>query len=171
VPNTYTTIASVIVGAGGTSSIDFTSIPQTYTDLVIKASIRTNRGFLSDALAVKLNNSTTGYVSRDITYDNNNVASYADLFGAGYNLNTQGNGGTSNTFSNQEIYIPNYTGSTNKSFISESTVENNAPDARVEMMSSLWSNTSAITSIILASYTSNTILQYSTATLYGIKNS
>lgn len=170
-PNTFIKIASVTVGSGGASSIDFTDIPQTYTDLVLKVSVRTNRGFLSDALAVKLNNSTTGYVSRDITYDNGSVASYADLFGAGYNLNTQGNGGTSNTFSNQEIYIPNYTGSTNKSFLSESVVENNATDARVEMMSNLWSNTSTVTSIILASYTSNTILQYSTATLYGIKNS
>ena len=168
--NTFYKIASVTVGSGGASSIDFTSIPQTYTDLILKVSIRTNRGFLTDALAVKLNNSTSSYLSRDLTYDNTNAASYTDLFGVGYNLNTQGNGGTSSTFSNQEIYIPNYTGSNNKSFSSNSVVENNNPDARVEIMATLWSNTSAVTSIILASYTSNTILQHSTATLYGISN-
>lgn len=168
---TFIKIASVTVGSGGASSIDFTSIPQTYTDLCLKVSIRTNRGFLSDALAVKLNNSTSSYSSRDLTYDNGSVATYTDLFGAGYNLNTQGNGGTSSTFSNQEIYIPNYTGSNYKNFSSQSMVENNGSDARVEMMANVWSNTSAVTSIILASYTSNTILQHSTATLYGIKNS
>lgn len=167
---TFNKIASVTVGSGGTSSIDFTSIPQIYKDLVLRVSVRTNRGFLTDALAVKLNNSTTGYSSRNATYDNGSPASYTDLFGAGYNLNTQGNGGTSSTFSNQEIYIPNYTGSTSKSFSSASVVENNGTDARVEMMANSWSNTSAVTSIILASYTGNTILQYSTATLYGIKN-
>jgi hypothetical protein len=168
---TFTKIASITVGLGGTSSIDFTSIPQTYTDLVLKTSVRTGRGTVNDALAVKLNSSTTGYSSREVTYDNGNVPSYTDLFGAGYNLNTQGNGTTSNTFSNQEIYIPNYTGSAHKSFSSESVVENNGSDARVEIMASLWSNTSPITSIILSSYTGNGLLQHSTATLYGISNS
>jgi hypothetical protein len=167
--NTFIKIASVTVGSGGAASMDFTSIPQTYTDLVLKASIRTNRGFTNDGLAVKLNNSTTGYSSKNATYDNGGAASYTDLFGVGYALNTEGNSTTSNTFSNQEVYIPNYAGSTNKSFSSESVVENNGTDARVEIMASLWSNTSAVTSIILASYTGNTLLQYSTATLYGIK--
>jgi hypothetical protein len=169
--NTYEKIASVTVGAGGASNITFSSIPAIFDDLVLKVSVRTTRGFLTDALAVKLNNNTSSYTSREITYETGGVASYTDLFGAGYNLNTQGNAGTASTFSNQEVYIPNYRGSTNKSFSSESVVENNATDARVEMMASIWSNTSAITSIVLESFTGNTLLQYSTAVLYGIKKS
>ena len=35
---TYTLIASNTVGSGGTASIEFNSIPQTYTDLLIKIS-------------------------------------------------------------------------------------------------------------------------------------
>ena len=38
--NTFEQITTVTVGSGGASSIDFTSIPQTYTDLVIKTSAR-----------------------------------------------------------------------------------------------------------------------------------
>ena len=38
--NTFQLISSTTVGAGGASSIDFTSIPSTYTDLVIKWSGR-----------------------------------------------------------------------------------------------------------------------------------
>jgi hypothetical protein len=34
-PNTYKKIASVVVGSGGSSSINFTNIPQTFTDLKI----------------------------------------------------------------------------------------------------------------------------------------
>ena len=168
---TFVKIASVTVGSGGAASIDFTSIPADYTDLCIKVSIRTSRGFTSDALAIKLNNSTTGYSSREVTYDNGSAASYTNLFGQGYNINTQGDGTTANTFSNQEIYIPNYAGSSYKSISADSVVENNGTDARVELAALLWSNTSAVTSIYLASYTGNTILQYSTATLYGISNS
>lgn len=169
--NTYIKIASHTVGSGGVSSIDFNSIPQTYTDLILKVSIRTSRATTNDALAVKLNNSTSSYASIDLTYDAGNVATYSNLFGAGYNLNTQGNNTTASTFSNQEIYIPNYTSSTAKPFSSDSVVENNGSDARVEIMATSWSSSAAVTSIILASYTGNTILQHSTATLYGIKNS
>jgi hypothetical protein len=34
--NTYEAIATVEVGSGGASTIDFTSIPSTYTDLVLR---------------------------------------------------------------------------------------------------------------------------------------
>jgi hypothetical protein len=169
--NTYIKIASNTVGSGGVSSVTFSSIPQTYTDLVIKASVRTSRGFTNDALSIKLNNNTSSYSSIDITYDNGGIASYTNLFGVGYTINTEGDSNTANIFSNQEIYIPNYTSANNKSFSSESVIENNGTDARVEMMASLWANTSAVTSITIDVYTGNTLLQYSTFTLYGIKNS
>ena len=169
--NTFVKIASNTVGSGGVSSVTFSSIPQTYTDLVIKASVRTSRGFTNDALSIKLNNNTSNYLSRDVTYDNGGVVSYANLFGVGYAINTEGNSNTANTFSNQEIYIPNYSGSTNKSFSSQSNVENNGTDARVEMMATLWADTSAVTSITIDVYTGSTLLQYSTFYLYGIKKS
>jgi hypothetical protein len=42
----YEAIATVEVGSGGAADIEFTSIPATYTDLVVKLSVRT--GFAGD---------------------------------------------------------------------------------------------------------------------------
>jgi len=169
--NTFVKISSITVGAGGASSVSFSSIPDTYTDLFIKASVRTNRPNPNDALSIKLNGSTTGYASKSLTYDNGGIASYNNLFNAGYVINTDGDSLTANIFSNQEVYIPNYTSSNNKCISSNTATENNGQDARVEIMTNFWSNSSAVTSITLDSYTGNTLLQHSTFTLYGIKNS
>jgi len=49
-PNTMTLIASSTVGAGGSTAITFSSIPSTYTDLVIKHSLRNN---LASAIGLK----------------------------------------------------------------------------------------------------------------------
>ena len=51
---TYTLISSVTVGAGGASSIDFTSIPSTYTDLLVKISARSTLNELNGGHAVGL---------------------------------------------------------------------------------------------------------------------
>jgi hypothetical protein len=81
-----------------------------------------------------------------------------------------GNGATASTFGNGEVYIPNYAGSTNKSMSADGVSENNGTEAYTDLIANLWSNTSAITSILLYP-DSGTWQQYSTATLYGIKNS
>jgi len=48
-PLTYQKIATVTVGAGGASNITFSSIPQTYTDIKVVVSARTDRsGFTYD---------------------------------------------------------------------------------------------------------------------------
>jgi hypothetical protein len=49
---TYTAIKTVTVGSGGAANIDFTSIPQTYTDLVLKVSARMNRAVDRQSLNV-----------------------------------------------------------------------------------------------------------------------
>ena len=169
--STYVLIEKYTVGAGGVSSVTLGSggtIPQTYTDLVVRVSVRTGRGYLSDALYMKFNGSSTGYTNKDLTYDNGGVSSYTDLFGVGYSMNTQGNAGTASVFSNQEIYIPNYAGNSNKSVSTNSVVENNGTDARVEMSAFLWSNTAAITSITFTNNSATNFAQYSTFYLYGI---
>jgi hypothetical protein len=114
----YVLLEKITVGAAGASSVTFSGIPQTgYTDLVVKASARTSvAASTNDALSIKLNNNTSSYSSIDLTYDGGSAASYTNLFGVGYTINTEGNCNTANTFSNQEIYIPNYTSSNNKSF-------------------------------------------------------
>ena len=59
--NTFTLIASSTVGAGGASSIDFTSIPSTFTDLCLEASLRSDKpsyGFSNFNITINGSSST-----------------------------------------------------------------------------------------------------------------
>lgn len=171
---TYKAIATTTVGSGGASSIEFTSIPQIYSDILIKASLRDNRGDspVTD-IAVTFNGSSSGYSMKQIRGDGSSAGS-AQSSGASYigGLYENTNTTTSNTFSNTEIYIPNYTLSNYKSLSGDSATETNGTTIYVGGIAGLWSNTSAITSVKLAPAVGTlSYVQYSTATLYGIKNS
>jgi hypothetical protein len=79
----------------------------------------------------------------------------------------QGANATASTFANVQIYIPNYAGSTNKSFSVDYVTENNATLAYAGLVAGLWSNSAAITSVGI-SLASGNLVEHSTATLYGV---
>lgn len=169
---TFTKIAATDVGAGGTAYIDFTVIPSTYTDLVIKVSGRTNFATNSVAYASisQINGSSTGLSIRYLLGDGSGTpASGSDssngIYGA---ISTNGN--TANTFGSCEFYIPNYTGSTAKSVSVDGVSENNATFAEAWLAAGLWTGTAAITSLRLTPLQGTLFQQYTTATLYGVKN-
>jgi hypothetical protein len=166
--NTYTLISSVTVGSGGASTIDFTSIPQTYTDLLISSSIRTNRSAVGSYFFLSFNGNTSNFSSRFLTGDGSSATSgsQARLGGVETNANA-----TASAFANNQLYIPNYTSSNHKSYSADSVVENNATTGFDYLIAGLWSDTSAITSITITPEAGGTYIQYSTAYLYGIKNS
>jgi hypothetical protein len=163
--NTYEAIATVTVGSGGAANIEFTSIPGTYTDLAVKLS---GRSTTSDAdMYISYNSNTSNY-SRRVLRGNGSAASSTS--GSDRYIGTiDSSGETASTFANWEIYVPNYAGSNNKSYSIDSVYENNATQAFQYLVSGLWSDTSAITSIKLEFIAAGTFAQYSTATLYGIK--
>ena len=163
--NTYTLIASSTVGSGGAATIDFTSIPQTYTDLKIVLSIRSNFTELDTYLL--FNSSSTSFTGKRLY--GSGTAAASDSTSRSYGLINMSSY-TASTFANNEIYIPNYTSSNYKSYSVDSVTENNATSAYAIFVAGLWSNTAAITSITFALSTAN-FVQYSTAHLYGIKNS
>lgn len=166
---TMTLISTTTVGSGGAANITFSSIPQTATDLYIVVSGRSERNLAFDNIQIRPNNSTTN-------------GSYRRLYGTGSATGSDVNSGstiiggyisdasnTANTFGSVSIYIPNYAGSTYKSISSDSVSENNATAARQALAASLWSDTAAITSIVLLLPESgNNFAQYTTASLYGI---
>ena len=165
--NTYTLISSVTVGAGGASSIDFTSIPATYTDLVLKVSAR-NSSTGANNLLFTFNSSTSSFTMRQL-YGTGAAAGSATT-PARYAGQYTGTDMTASTFSSVDVYIPNYAGSNNKSYSIDDTTENNATTSYAALSAGLWSNTAALTSITFA-LTGGSLAQYSTAYLYGIKNS
>jgi hypothetical protein len=166
-PNTYTLLEQITVGAAGASSVTFNSIPQTgYTDLVIKYSSRDIRGSATQSgLLMSLNGLTTNFTTKAIEGAGSGTpASYSSSSG---DVGTENSvSSTANTFTNGEIYLPNYRSANFKSYSSESAMENNATTAFLDMYAGLWSNTAAITSIGLN--TGGTFVQYSTFSLYGV---
>ena len=165
-PNTFELISAVTVGSGGTSSIDFTSIPSTYKDLCIKATLRATTGGVQ-GVRIKINTLTTNLSERQLEGAGSGTPTSSSTT-AGYVIVGDGSTDTASTFSNCEIYFPNYAGSTNKSWSADYVSENNATAAYAGFTAGLWSQTAAINGISL--YATNPFAQYSTAYLYGVKN-
>jgi hypothetical protein len=171
---TYIQIGSTVtVGSGGAAYIEFTSIPSTYTDLLVKLSARSNLSNNYTSTWISFNGNTSNFSERELYAVGNATGSgnASDSPGAGQTSGYTGAGNnTANTFGNYEIYIPNYAGSTNKSFSTDSVVENNSSSGNIVVLNAgLWSNTSAITSVRFTPVESASFVQYSTASLYGIK--
>jgi hypothetical protein len=170
VATTYTLIAKTTVGAGGAANIDFTSIPSTYTDLLIQCSLRSDGAFTADNLNVQFNNSSANFTARNIYSTGANPLN-SQTFTSGEVAGFNAASTTANTFSNTTIYIPNYASSRSKSISTDSSIENNASRGDDSFYATLWSSTAAITSVKLLSAAGANFVQYSSAYLYGIKNS
>lgn len=164
---TYEAIATVTVGSGGASTIDFTSIPATFTDLAVHISARNTSSFNAESALLSLNGSTSSFSG--IYLQGSGSATASGSF-ARFAFNMPAGTSTASTFSNSYVYFPNYAGSSNKSYSFDSVTENNGTEAYATLFAGLWSNTAAITSITFTPSSGN-FAQYSTATLYGIKNS
>lgn len=167
---TYTLIASSTVGSGGASSISFSSIPNTYTDLKLVVSSRTTQVLTYSPLALLINSSSSSLSDKVIEGYNGTVSAYSNSPGTIYGY-ANGANSTASTFSSVEYYFPNAFGSTNKAFSVESATEGNTTGLPMDMYSALWSNTSAISSITINATNSSTFVQYSSAYLYGISKS
>jgi hypothetical protein len=167
---TYTQIGSAVtVGAGGTGTIVFSSIPSTYTDLVLVASLRFNAG--QDWAGVYFNSDTTAanYSQKNL-FGNGSTAGSQNLPTYIYTLMGTQSGYTANTFSNCQMYIPNYAGSTAKSYSVENVQENNATSSQVTLDAHGWTGTAAINTITITTTNANLFVQHSTAYLYGVSN-
>lgn len=161
-PATYEPIATTTLGSA-TNSINFTSIPSTYTDLVI---ILVGTVSVAAVPCIRFNSDT------GTNYSGTNIA------GNGTGAVSSRSVGDTQIFSNftqnfsttvpglLQIDIFSYAGSTNKSvFVRESRDENGFGLA--SSLVGLWRNTSAITSINLRPESQNWKIG-TTATLYGI---
>jgi hypothetical protein len=170
---TYKAIATVTVGSGGASTISFSSIPATYTDLVVKVSARTNNPYNQDWLLMMFNNSNSSLKALRLSGTGSSADSSSNTGSQIWGATAVGATATASTFSNADIYVPNYTSSNYKSWSTDTVNEINATGTEVitNLFAGLWSSTAAITTVTLTPFSAGTIQQYSTATLYGIKNS
>ena len=168
-PANYVLLEKITVGAAGAASVTFSGIPQTgYTDLVVKLSTRTSNSDVYGAVTMDFNGSTSSQSTKYL-YGSGTTAASSSVGSVLYVGDGNGSTSTSNTFSNMEVYIPNYAGSNNKSASSDAVGETNATTIYSSLQANLWSNTAAITSIRFNSITGGgSFVQGSTFYLYGV---
>jgi len=166
--NTFELISSY-TASGSVASIDFTSIPSTYTDLCLLVSSRDT--YAAGDLEVFLrfnNNSGNVYTYRRLVGSGSGTSSATGTDTRLFVGNHPGANATANTFGNFVIYVPNYAGSTAKSVSIDTVQENNQTAAYAVLNAGITSDTSAINRVTLFPQTN--FAQYSTAYLYGVKN-
>jgi hypothetical protein len=170
----FESIATVVVGSGGASSIDFTSIPGTFQHLQIRGIGRNSDAASNDiqGLVLQYNADTGNNYSWHVLQGTGSAASSSaatstDVLYSGY---TPTNGSTSNTFGAFIIDILDYK-DTNKyttQRVLTGVETNNSANSRVGLWSASWRNTNAITSIKIYN-TNGNFTQHSYFALYGIK--
>lgn len=167
----YKLIASQTLGSDA-ATVTFTSIPSTYTDLVLKYSIRHTTGFFA-GMSVQLN-STSSVYSNTILYGTGSaVSTYGNTAGAYFSeaMFSIGASATAGVYATGELNIPNYTNSKPKTITSFGASEINSGSNRIVGMSGLYNTTSAVSTLkIYDPINSYSMLAGSTFYLYGITN-
>jgi hypothetical protein len=171
-PNTYELISATTLTTT-TAGVTFSALPTTYTDLVLRASVRGVDSGINTVFRLKINADTgSNYSStRLLGYDgvasSNRSSNEADnIATAFFNLSTS----TSNTFANIEVYVPHYLSTANKPISGSGATENNASTGVNSAYAVLYRNSSAITSLEFFTNTTG-FVSGSSFYLYGIKNS
>jgi len=175
----FESIATTVVESGGSSAIEFTSIPSTYSHLQIRCLTRDNRsigsGIWWSDLFLEMGN---GSIDTGSNYDMHR------MWGDGGSAGTSSSTGqtkinwwecvpntqyiAANIFGAAVIDILDYA-NTNKYKTVRGLMgfESNTNQSRVQFASGLWRSTSAVTNIKITA--SATFQQYSSFALYGIK--
>jgi hypothetical protein len=168
-PSTYTLISSNVL-ASSAASVTFSAIPSTYTDLVLRANVRSDLGDYADYVTLAINALGANADSQRTLYNSDGTVAS----GSGMVTPITGNTATSNTFSNTEYYFSMYSNSsTKKPFSIFSNAENNSSTQYFAPMvaASLTSSTAAITALTFRPAFGSNLVSGSSFYLYGIKNS
>jgi hypothetical protein len=158
-PRTYEPISTQTL-AGTAASVTFSSIPQTYTDIILIANGTNATG--DDSYALQFNGDTSTNYSITSMYGN----AVSVISGRAANLVKTDSGRSGLTNSTSVIQLLNYSNATTYKSV---LARGDNPGGFINLNVSLWRSTSAITSINISIYSGYTINAGSTFTLYGIK--
>lgn len=154
---TFTPITKIVTGSVASNTITLSSLPQTFTDLMIHG-------------RVKLAGNSEIYLR--INSDSSSTYNWQDMYtgpGAGAAINAGYNriaiGSSSAYFVHFELFIPNYTSSAQKTILSRSSDLYNGTS---HFAISCWETTSAVTAINIIG-NSQSISAGATFEIYGIK--
>jgi hypothetical protein len=171
VSNSYESIATVTVGAGGQSSVTFSSIPSTYQHLQVRYMPRISTSDTAENTWLQFNGDTGSNYTYHLLDGNGTSASAAGA--ASQTRILAGRAGAANSGSNifgaNVLDVLDYA-NTNKYKTARilGGIDRNG-DGNIRLDSGVWMNTAAITSITISPTTANNFTQYSSFALYGIK--
>lgn len=173
-PNTMIHLNTVTVGAGGAASINFTNIPSTYTDLLIYLSGRSDtvaQTYNGVALTFNGTSNSANWVRKQIEGGDGSIASYTSTASIGGYVPAPN--ATASAFGSIQIYVHNYASSNDKLVSIESVTEGNTATTGyyADLVGQLWTVGTAINQVTLTMSSSANFVQYSSASIYGIKNS
>jgi hypothetical protein len=170
-PNTYTLISSNVLTSSA-ASVTFSSIPSTYTDLVLKISARGDGATNFENCTLRFNGDTAANYSMTwMTGDGATATSTRSIAtNEAWLRYVDAASATASTFGSVEVYLPNYTSSNKKPFSSIAAQENNTTTAYINATALCWQLTNAITSILI-DLDGGSFVSGSSFYLYGIKNS
>jgi hypothetical protein len=168
----FESIATVTVGAGGASTIDFTSIPSTYQHLQIRGIGRNTRaGATEDRANIRFNSDTGSNYAFHGLYGNGSSAltdALSSRTSCEYVFVFTAAAAAANTFGAAVVDILDYANTNkNKTLRSLNGYDLNGSGS-IYLTSGLWQNTAAITSISIIP-ANGTFPQYTSYALYGIK--
>lgn len=176
--STYKYIAAVTAGSGGTSSIDFTNIPQTYDNLLIHLNSRNSRSSNGPGYgSITLNGSSSGFYNSYLGQYNSGPGDPGGigvgLYSSNYFTFALGiDAMSSSSFGTAVLYIPSYTNAYSKIVYVDACNGGSATTPFWQQAGCVaWSGTAAITSVSITTGVDAPFKQYTTAHLYGIKNS
>ena len=169
----YDSIATTTVGAGGSSSITFSSIPSTYQHLQLRLIGRSAYAGASEAIRMQLNGQTaTSYYTNHLLYgDGTSALTDNDVNSvAGFNIHRlPAATSTASVFGGIVLDILDYTNTNkNKTLRALGGWDANG-SGRINFNSGLFTSTTAISSITLTLSTGSNYAEYSSFALYGIK--
>lgn len=168
----YESIATVSVGSGGASTVDFTSIPSTYLHLQVRALVKSARANAIDFFNIRVNGTTTTtYNYHGLYGDGTSVGNFNSGGSPGdskYDLSTYPGASATSIFGVMIMDILDYKNTTTFKTIRQLGNYDANGSGQVQLSSGALRSTDAITS--LSFYFGNgNIAQYSHFALYGIK--
>jgi hypothetical protein len=171
--NSYESIQTVTVGAGGSSSFSFLSISSSYKHLQLRYLATSASGNPSDQIILRFNSdsSSANYTTHQLQGDGSAASAYGSGTGgfAGAYLDKALNGTGANIFGTGVTDLLEYA-NTNKYKTVRSLQGYDANGSGyITLQSALWLNTAAITSITGVLSSSSNFNQYSSFALYGVK--
>lgn len=167
-------LAETVAGVGGVATIDFTSIPATYRNLLIEGQVRTDVAAAFDLVVARFNNDTSSiYDSQRISASTTTVSTTQSTAAAYVEVAlVPGGSATAASAGAFSMRIPNYAGTTfRKAYTSQwGDSETDASGGhRSGSNGGEWRSTAAISRVTFWLGGASVFVAGSTVTLYGVK--